>query len=315
MEYSIVVNGIGHAFLREFGCSCRRCTSRDHVANTSLSIIGRDGGIRWHALVDCGLGVVTSLCNFFRPDEARLDWLLLTHWHPDHSLELNRLCETLRRSSRRRGRDSGRISTWCRKGTGRWIEKNHSYEWHRHLQPSIDDEMHPPGVLLPAVPLARDDIDITPFTVSHGTADIDPASYRDGYPCSASFVVESGGKRAVLLWDADNSNDWIVTPRTAAEAETVERISGADYLFIDCLSWDVEEVRGYNTGHLSFQTVKTYAAALNPRRTFLIHLGGHMGTGWDWSDAQWEEAARKEWQAKSLPGTVHVPSIGAEFGL
>ena len=114
MDYSIVVNGIGHAFLQEFGCSCNRCADRNHVANTSLSIIARDekeGSIVWHTLVDCGLGVVTSLCNFFTPEETRLDWLLFTHWHPDHSLELNRLCETLRRTSRRRNRKMDKLST------------------------------------------------------------------------------------------------------------------------------------------------------------------------------------------------------------
>lgn len=315
MEYSIVVNGIGHAFLREFGCSCRRCSSRDHVANTSLSIIGRDGGIAWHALIDCGLGVVTSLCNFFTPEEARLDWLLLTHWHPDHSLELNRLCETLKRSSRRKHRTIDRIATWCRQGTGRWIEKNHSYEWHRHLEPHIEEETHPPGVLLRDIPLERNDITIAPFTVSHCTADIDPVTYRRGCPGSASFVVTTSTTRAVLLWDIDNSNDWIVTPRTPSEQETVARISGADYLFIDCLSWDVEEVRGYNTGHLSFQRVQTYARALTPRRTCLIHLGGHTGRGWGWSDEEWAAEARSVWQSEALPGTVHVPSIGEEFRL
>ncbi len=56
MDYSIMVNGIGHAFLREFGCSYNRCADRNHVANTSLSIIARDegeGSILYGTLRDC----------------------------------------------------------------------------------------------------------------------------------------------------------------------------------------------------------------------------------------------------------------------
>ena len=124
MNYSLVVNGFGNAFLQEFGCPCPRCARKEPVANVSVSIIGRDGNdreIRWHALVDVGLGVVDSLRNTFSPDEARVDWLLFTHWHPDHSLELNRLGETMRRTARRRGETFTRIPTWCRGGTGKWL--------------------------------------------------------------------------------------------------------------------------------------------------------------------------------------------------
>ena len=66
MDYSLVVNGIGNAFLQEFGCSCPRCALREPAANMSVSIIRREGGcIVWHALVDVGLGVVNSLLNTF----------------------------------------------------------------------------------------------------------------------------------------------------------------------------------------------------------------------------------------------------------
>ena len=120
MNYSIVVNGLGHAFLREFGCPCARCRQGQRMANTSASIIATDeenGKIIWHALVDVGLGVVTSLCDLATPDDARLDWLLFTHWHPDHSLVLNRLCETLRRRARLRAKSVTKLPTWCRRGT------------------------------------------------------------------------------------------------------------------------------------------------------------------------------------------------------
>jgi ribonuclease BN (tRNA processing enzyme) len=209
MKYSIVINGIGHAFLREPGCGCARCTDRTHVANTSVSIIGRDDKkIAWHALIDVGLGVVTSLCNIVPPDDARLDWLLLTHWHPDHCLELNRLCETLRRSFGAGGKKFGRIPIWCRNGTGQWLRKNHSYEWHRFLNAHVDEESHPPGVVLDPTPLSREDLAIVPFTVSHNTADLDPKNFKNTLYCSASFIIETARKKAVILWDIDDRNDY-----------------------------------------------------------------------------------------------------------
>lgn len=321
MHYSIVTNGISHAFLRELGCSCTRCNQKAHVANTSVSIIGRDnkGGIVWHALIDVGLGVVTSLCNFLTPEEVRLDWLLLTHWHPDHSLELNRLCETLRRSSLARGKKFERISTWCRKGTSQWLQKNYSYEWYRFLRARIYEEANPPGVLLDPIPLKRDNINIVPFTVSHNTADLDPVKFTYKLYCSASFVIETAHKKVVLLWDIDDTNSWILNPQTTEHKKTVEMISGADHLFIDCLAWKFKDVMEYNTGHIPFQIVRKYVRVLNPRQTLLIHLSGHEAgqdaEGWGWSDEKWTEAAQQVWETEVMPGSVHIPSIGEEFDM
>ncbi|MCX5835150.1 MAG: MBL fold metallo-hydrolase [Deltaproteobacteria bacterium] len=104
MNFSLIVNGAGNAFLREFGCPCSRCTGRENRATASVSIVARDekdDKILWHALVDAGPGVVESLVNGFPPEKDRLDWLLLTHWHPDHTLDLNHLCETARSTGRK----------------------------------------------------------------------------------------------------------------------------------------------------------------------------------------------------------------------
>lgn len=321
-RYRLVVNGLGHAFLREFGCSCARCREEKQGANTSVSIVGGDprtDRITWHALVDVGLGVNTSLCNYFNPDEARIDQLLLSHWHPDHTLEINRLGETARRTAFRRGEKYTKIPTWCRNGTARWLQKNYSYEWYRHLLPHNTNEASHPGSILDAVPLEVTGLKITPVAVSHVTADIDPANFKDRLYCSAFFVVEAGGKKAVLLWDADGSNDWILDPDTPEREEAVTLISGADYLFIDCFSWNTETVRGFNTGHLSFNTVRKFAAAIEPRRTLLVHMSGHEdgegNPGWGWTDEQWTEEAQKIWRGENLPGSVRVPAIGDEFPL
>ena len=322
MTYGITVNGSGHAFLREFGCPCDRCNQREHVANTSLSIVRRDSTgkkIVWHALVDVGMGVVTSLCNYFRPQDARLDWLLFTHWHPDHSLELNRICETIRRASRYRSKPFTKIPTWCRKGTAEWLKKTYSYEWYRCLDPRISDESAPPGTVLDSIPVEAPDVKITPISVSHHSADIDPANFKDRRYSSASFVVETETKKAVMLWDIDNKNEWIVDPFSDEQVRAAALLSNADYLFIDCFTWHVEDVRGCNTGHTSFSTVKRYAQALNPRETLLMHISGHEekqgDKGWGWLDKTWEEEVKNVWQWESLPGNVRVPALGETLNL
>jgi len=321
MEYNIVVNGLGHAFLREFGCPCERCRDLSHVANTSVSVIATDtaGDVTWHALVDCGLGVVTSLCNTFAPEETRLDWLLFTHWHSDHSLELNRLCETLQRLARVRGVPFTHIPTWCRSGSAQWLQKRYSYEWYRCLKPVISDTGEMPGTVLNPLPLNTKEITITPVSVSHCSADIDPATFKDRVFCSACFVIETNGRKAVLLWDLDKFNEWIVDPVRDEERKAYKLLRGTDYLFIDCFNWTVEAAAGRNTGHISFATVKRYANTLAPSKTLLMHMSGHEGgeksPGWGWSNRQWEEESQKVWTREALPGVVKVPEIGETFAL
>ncbi len=322
LNYQLVVNGVGQAFLREFGCPCERCLDRAHSANTSVSIVGRNpemGSVAWHALVDAGMGVNTSLCDYFSPEDSRLDWLLFSHWHPDHTLELNRLGETARRMAWRRGTKFTKIPTWCRNGTARWLQKNYSYEWYRHLMPHNTVEAAPPGSILDPIPLNVDGLIITPLSLSHGSADIDPTTFKDRLYCTAGFVIETDAKKAVLLWDADGANRWILEPDTLEQEQAVKLISRADYLFIDCFSWNTEEIMGINTGHLSFQTVMKYAAAINPDETLLVHIGGHEdgqgNPGCGWSDKRWTEEAGTAWKAGGLPGTVRVPAIGEEFPL
>ena len=321
MNYSLVVNGFGNAFLQEFGCPCPRCARKDPVANVSVSLLGRgsDGRIGWHALVDVGLGVVDSLRNTFSAGEARVDWLLFTHWHPDHSLELNRLGETMRRTARRRGGKFSRIPAWCREGTGKWLAKNFSYEWYRCLDGRPSKEADPPGTLLDPIPLGASGIAITPVCVSHAGADINPENFKDRQYNCACFVVQTGKKKTVLLWDLDSSNTWITNPETDAQRRSVDLLAGADHLLLDCFSWSVEEHAGFSTGHLSFATARSVAKALRPKETLLVHMGGHEegegNPGWGWTDRQWGEEASKLWKADGLSGTVRVPVMGEEFGI
>jgi len=325
MKNLLILNGLDHAFLREFGCSCNRCAKQRRLANTSVSLISLDdnGRVLRHVLFDIGMGVVNSLVDspYLSGDKARLDWLIISHWHPDHVLDLNRLCETWRRTFKRRGEQWKRIPTWCRSGTAEWLKRNQAYEW-TLLEPHLSGEVIPPGidpgVKLGTIEIGIDGLRITPITVSHCTADMHPETRQLLY-CCASFVIKIKDKKAVLLWDVDNKNDWIEKPTNVQQEETVELLSNADYLFVDCNTWNAEIVNGRNTGHIAFSTVKRYVKALNPKLTLLVHLSGHEdgegNPGWGWLDRDWEKAAQKAWKDLDLPGEVHVPRIGEEFGL
>jgi len=207
---------------------------------------------------------------------------------------------------------------WCRSGTAEWLQRSHAYEWKNFLQPQLSDENHPPGVKLVPIQLGIPGLTVTPITVSHCTADIDPASQKEKLHCSASFVIEYEDRKVVLLWDIDNSNSWIENPTSDKQREAVKMLSGADYLFIDCNTWTVEELNGRNTGHASFLTVQRYAKVLSPKNTtFLVHLSGHEdgqgnpGCGWD--DSTWEQMAQGVWDSQSLTGRVRVPEIGMQL--
>ena len=306
MKFRLIVNGIDHAFRREFCCSCNRCKVREERANTSVSLVVIEelkDEIIWHALVDVGLGVVDSLCDKLPSFHARLDLLLLTHWHPDHTLNLNSLCETLKRNKGQK-----KIKMWCRSGSAKRLRKIHRFEWKYRLDVTRSREYHSPGIKLTPIKSDRFNFNnfplvITPVTVSHSSADKEK-------PSSASFVIQWKDTKIVLLWDIDNRNNWIENPTSNQQEQAVKLLSGADYLFIDCNTWSVEEVGGKNTGHASFKTVKRYARILKPKETILVHISGHEdgigNPGYSWVDGRWQIEANKCWRDEKLPGDVIV---------
>ncbi|MFH1514388.1 MAG: MBL fold metallo-hydrolase, partial [bacterium] len=177
MKHFLTVNGLDHAFLREFGCTCNRCVGQRTAANTSVSLVGLDDNgdkMLHHILFDIGMGVVDSLVDspYLSSNKARLDWLIISHWHPDHTLDVNRLCETWRRTLKRRGKQWKSIPTWCRTGTAEWLKRNHAFEWNSFLEPQLSGEVSPPGIILASIQLDIAGVTVTPITVSHCTADI-----------------------------------------------------------------------------------------------------------------------------------------------
>ena len=88
-------------------------------------------------------------------------------------------------------------------------------------------------------------------------------------------------------------------------------MSNADYLFIECNTWQVEGV-----GHTTFLKAKEYIKALRPKQTFLVHLSGHEdrpGPGYDWDDKTWGDEAERVFRGERLYIPVRVPEIEDEY--
>ncbi len=178
------------------------------------------------------------------------------------------------------------------------------------LYPLTSSEFKPPGTLLDPINIEFPDIEVIPIAVSHYSADIDPINPKKYLPCSASFIIKHKNKKAVLLWDIDNRNDWIVKPKDE-QKEAVDLMSNADYLFIECNTWQVEGV-----GHITFLKAKEYIKALRPKQTFLVHLSGHEdrpGPSYDWDDKTWGDEAERVLRRGRAYIPVRVPEIGDEY--
>ncbi len=249
-------------------------------------------------------------------EKARLDWLVLTHWHPDHTNDLNRLLVSYHLNRGRWGKEQTAVSAYCRTGTAAWLQAEHSYEWNTFVNPHLSNENNPPGVVLPSVPIPLAGVMVTPVTVSHFGADrCAEDKSQTCYSCAA-YVIETSASKIVLLWDIDSENEWLVNPQTDGEKTAVSLLSNADTLFIDTSNWDSG---GKRRTHPCFNNVQRIVRTLNPRQTMLVHLSGHGSgrgnVGWGWPNARWQSEAQKIWAAEKLPGTVGVPAIGDAFEL
>ncbi|MCP4422772.1 MAG: MBL fold metallo-hydrolase, partial [Chloroflexi bacterium] len=239
MKHLLAINGLDGPSARILGCDCGRCTSPTRQAHTSASFISLNdqGETVHHILFDIGLGVSESLLAnpYLQGCGARLDWLCLTHWHPDHTAGMNQIIISRHVNGKRNSLNLPPLPLYCRPGTAVWVQKHHDHEFGLcDLYTSGDNE--PPGTVLAPLPISLPDVTITPITVAHFNADrvINDTQHR--YCCTA-FVIKTAQKKAVLLWDVDSSNEWLVNPQTVEQETAVSLLSHADYLFTDTGFW------------------------------------------------------------------------------
>lgn len=323
MDYSLIVNGLDNAFPREFGCDCPRCTRPERAANTSMSLVGAqddDAVTAFHVLIDCGHGISESLAAnpLLRGDRARLDWIVLTHWHADHSIELGRICAGWMRTCARRGQPFERVKAWCRQGSAEWLAREQSGAWRTFVDPVVAPGFDDAGVTLAPIDTGAPDLRVTPITLHHSSADVAPDVPPRRQPSCAGLVIQTPRRKAVLFWDMDDTNAWIVDPQTEAHARSLELAYGADVLCLDCNTWRFAGTPSRPASHACFHTQLPNVRALAPRETLLMHLSGHeddRGDGFGWLDAEWQANARAEWTRRGMPGQVRVPTIGERIAL
>lgn len=296
----IRTNGIAHAFSRELGCTCGRCRRISLTltppprglrpfagwddppwrAHTSASIlVGQEGGaVEGHVLVDCGSGVVDSLVCSGLDGLDRLNALLLTHWHADHVLGLTQLCESLRRSAERAGREFRKLTVCCTRATAAWVRDKGGFA--REFDDCLQlHEVHPE----------------MPFTLRAGPVDITctplPVAHRD-VEGAVIFVAAMQGKTVVFGWDIDVPSA-ALPGDTRTNQDVIDahlRDGRPDILFVDANTW-----RARGTGHTSYEEARTYLDAINARAVYLTHVSGHEdevgASGHGWSDREWSDAA------------------------
>ncbi|MEM9776299.1 MAG: MBL fold metallo-hydrolase [Chloroflexota bacterium] len=323
MQHLIYFNGTGPAINQMFGCPCNRCNAGAPQRNVSLSLISHDGqgNTLHHILFDAGDGIANSLAQspWLKHENARLEHIFLTHWHRDHTLHLNRiLVANYLRGERLGIHPNNPVDLWCRSGSAAWLYDLYEYEINQYINVIQSDETEKPGTLLPAQTFsAIPDVTITPFALSHFTADFDLT--RETYISGcAGFVLQGPNQKVVCFWDADTTNEkWTMNPETAEQRATVELLSDADVLIIDTTTW----IANYDkeVQHLSFPRTMNIAKALRPKVTMPVHISGHPdgpGSGaWGWTDADWQREGSKAWAEQDAPGRYVVPSIGDEIEL
>ena len=269
MKHKLLLNGVDAPLLRQFGCDCRRCATETTQANLSASLLSfsAENELLHHILFDAGEGVADSLLDHpdLRGNNGRLDQIYLTHWHRDHTAGLNRLLGSWAFNYKRRtGQLPAKLPLWCRQGSAAWMERYYDFELDKFLEMTHSHENNRPGTVLPTQQLnTLDNLNITPVTLSHWTADFTTDRQAVAYSC-CGFVLESSTKKIVLMWDLDNQNSWLTTPQTEAHHQAIAKLSHADHLFIDCSFWQRFEKP---VSHASFAEVVEFIPILQPQET------------------------------------------------
>lgn len=316
MEYSLWINGVDDAFIRELGCGCPRCLRPYRAANTSVSLMGSlEGRLQRHILFDVGAGISESvLANPLFAAQPTLDAVVLSHWHSDHTMELERVAITWMRSRQYHRLPWSALPVYSRQGGVAWLQRQYPGLEEAWLCFAPFGAEEPRGQLMEPLRLDLPGAQITPISITHHSADSDCATglFR---PCCAGYLLETANSRTALLWDLDQENLWLLEP----DHPTAQLLRGLDHLFIDCTSWqDAHDEQGRPLSHASFLFVQQVAGNLLPQNTWLVHLSDHdnpSSPGFGLTEEGWQEMARTEWQRLGLPGQVHVPRIGQSISL
>jgi hypothetical protein len=270
--------------------------------------------LKYHLLFDCGLGVVDSLID---GGIDKVTHVFISHNHPDHFLEIDRLLQSHLRSSRRNGVES-RVPCFCTAETrSRGPDQCFPYlNWDRLNVVS--------GV--PVIPVAFSghglysdeglgiNLRVTPIAVYHGNPKVVPSPVI----WVVEFDSESGRRRVVLGWDLLH-----LVPRHAGEdADDLYRgpignstldpslaiLQNSDLLILEGNTWTPNP----RTGHTSILTgLSITVPLLTPKGpVWFVHYSGHEDPGGAISDEDLRQRIERERPRQSA---VELPAPGKQL--
>jgi ribonuclease BN (tRNA processing enzyme) len=187
-------------------------------------------------LLDCGPGTLDALEERGIPYQS-IHSIFLTHFHPDHTLDLGRLLAA-------KNADRGSISPSSVRLYGPAGLRSFVERWHT-LYPSTV----PKRAFLTI-------IEIGPGRVPGAEADVAACRAKHGDGNALAYAVGHGARRLVYTGDSGPSD------------ELGEFARGVDLLIAECSFPDTTPVEG----HLTPEEAGRLAAAAGARRLALVHL-------------------------------------------
>lgn len=219
-------------------CTCEVCTSKDPRDNRlRCSVLIEDHGKR--LLIDCGPDFRYQMIREGHQDR-KLDALLLTHHHYDHTGGIDDLRPYYR------DHENG-FPIYCRSDVERTLRRRLPYCFPDHLYPGapVLELRH----MSTGSPVEIAGFTVLPLMVFHG--DLPILGFRIG---KLGYIT-----------------DCKIMPE-----ETVEALKGVDTLVINALFDNRENNREHPT-HMNLTQALDIISRISPRHTYLIHMGHKIG--------------------------------------
>ena len=305
LDYKVFlrINGVAHAYPLELGCTCNKCTALNYNltkptglleafggwddpisrANTSASILiaDKNNKLLGQILIDAGLGILNSLVASKLPKLDNIFAILNSHWHPDHCLNLNVLCETVKRTKKRNSEPFEPIPYYATLPT--YLKLYHDGGQSRQFKYFLQYHQIIPDTAFEPYP----GIKITPINVAHGKI-----------KGSTIFLADIGKYKVIFCWDIDlpkaklpSSNPPILNKKIIEK--NLPLLKEADILFIAINTWGKT-----GTGHTNFlQAYEHYIKPIQAKQVYAMHHSGHedSGDGFGWSDTEWDSRLQPFW--------------------
>jgi len=224
-------------------CDCPTCTStdpRDTRTRTSATIEFTDpDGIDRVILIDTSPDLRQQV---LREKIARIDAILYTHHHVDHTFgldEVRRFNEVM----------DAPINIYADTHTMTALHRvyQHIFEPHKNIQKSFIAKLIP-NLIEPFTPFKLFGLTITPITLNHGKLPI--LGFRFDMPDTTSDLLP-------LSYCTDVSD---------IPAQTLDALAGTKALILDALRY-----RPHPT-HFTIDQALEAVAKINPSRTYLVHM-------------------------------------------